>query len=42
MKGGMDGTLLFWNIGAKGSDEPVTRVPYAVSTMVWGYSVSDN
>jgi hypothetical protein len=27
----MDGTLLFWNIGAKGSDEPMTRVPYAVS-----------
>jgi hypothetical protein len=33
LPGGMDGTLLFWNIGAKGSDEPMTRVPYAVSQL---------
>jgi polyadenylation factor subunit 2 len=27
--GGMDGTLLFWNLGPKGSDEPAARIPYA-------------
>lgn len=27
--GGMDGTLLFWNLGPKGSEEPAARIPYA-------------
>lgn len=41
--GGMDGTLLFWNLGPKGSEEPSARIPYAhgksrfciVSTLLW-------
>jgi polyadenylation factor subunit 2 len=33
--GGMDGTLLFWNLGAKGSDGPVTRIPYAHDMAIW-------
>jgi hypothetical protein len=33
--GGMDGTLLFWNLGAKGSDEPATRIPYAHDMAIW-------
>mmetsp|Transcript_8303 Transcript_8303/g.9223 ORF Transcript_8303/g.9223 Transcript_8303/m.9223 type:complete len:485 (+) Transcript_8303:108-1562(+) len=33
--GAMDGTILFWNLGAKGSDEPAARVPYAHDMAVW-------
>jgi polyadenylation factor subunit 2 len=33
--GGMDGTLLFWDLGAKGSDEPATRIPYAHDMAIW-------
>jgi polyadenylation factor subunit 2 len=33
--GGMDGTLLFWNVGAKGSDEPAAKIPYAHDMAVW-------
>jgi hypothetical protein len=33
--GGMDGTLLFWNLGANGSDEPATRIPYAHDMAIW-------
>ena len=33
--GGMDGTLLYWNIGAKGSDEPVAKVPFAHDMAIW-------
>jgi hypothetical protein len=33
--GGMDGTLLFWNLGPKGSDEPAARVPYAHDMAIW-------
>jgi polyadenylation factor subunit 2 len=32
--GGMDGTLAFWNVGAKGSEEP-ERVPYAHDMAIW-------
>lgn len=33
--GGMDGTLLFWNVGAKGSEEPSAKVPYAHDMAIW-------
>jgi len=33
--GAMDGTLLFWNLGAKGSEEPAARVPYAHDMAIW-------
>lgn len=33
--GGMDGTLLFWNLGAKGSDEPASRIPFAHDMAIW-------
>eukprot|EP00560_Eucampia_antarctica_P003560 CAMPEP_0197837014 /NCGR_PEP_ID=MMETSP1437-20131217/30816_1 /TAXON_ID=49252 ORGANISM="Eucampia antarctica, Strain CCMP1452" /NCGR_SAMPLE_ID=MMETSP1437 /ASSEMBLY_ACC=CAM_ASM_001096 /LENGTH=507 /DNA_ID=CAMNT_0043443683 /DNA_START=176 /DNA_END=1699 /DNA_ORIENTATION=+ len=33
--GGMDGTLLYWNIGPKGSEEPVARVPFAHDMAIW-------
>jgi polyadenylation factor subunit 2 len=33
--GGMDGTLLFWNIGPKGIDEPAARVPFAHDMAIW-------
>lgn len=32
--GGMDGTLLFWNLGPKGSESP-TKVPYAHDMAIW-------
>ena len=33
--GGMDGTLLYWNIGVKGSEEPAARVPFAHDMAIW-------
>lgn len=33
--GGMDGTLLFWNVGVKGDDAPTARVPFAHDMAVW-------
>jgi len=33
--GGMDGTLLFWNVGPKGSEEPTARVPFAHDMAIW-------
>ena len=33
--GGMDGTLIFWNIGPKGSDEPGAKVPFAHDMAIW-------
>lgn len=33
--GGMDGTLLFWNLGPKGSEEPACKVPYAHDMAIW-------
>ena len=33
--GGMDGTLLYWNIGAKGSEEPAARVNFAHDMAIW-------
>eukprot|EP00591_Stephanopyxis_turris_P006239 CAMPEP_0195525578 /NCGR_PEP_ID=MMETSP0794_2-20130614/26068_1 /TAXON_ID=515487 /ORGANISM="Stephanopyxis turris, Strain CCMP 815" /LENGTH=508 /DNA_ID=CAMNT_0040656065 /DNA_START=17 /DNA_END=1540 /DNA_ORIENTATION=+ len=33
--GGMDGTLLYWNIGAKGSEDPTARVPFAHDMAIW-------
>ena len=33
--GGMDGTLIFWNLGAKGSDEPAAKIPYAHDMAIW-------
>jgi WD40 repeat protein len=32
--GGMDGQLAFWNVGAKGSDEP-EKIPYAHDMAIW-------
>jgi polyadenylation factor subunit 2 len=33
--GGMDGTLLYWNVGAKGSEKPAARVPFAHDMAIW-------
>uniref|UniRef100_A0A6U3E6V8 K Homology domain-containing protein n=1 Tax=Entomoneis paludosa TaxID=265537 RepID=A0A6U3E6V8_9STRA len=33
--GGMDGTLLYWNVGAKGSSEPAAKVPFAHDMAIW-------
>ncbi|GMI42706.1 hypothetical protein TrCOL_g6311 [Triparma columacea] len=33
--GGMDGTLLYWNVGPKGSEEPAARVPFAHDMAIW-------
>jgi hypothetical protein len=34
--GGMDGTLLYWNIGPKGnSEEPSARIPFAHDMAIW-------
>jgi polyadenylation factor subunit 2 len=33
--GSMDSTLLFWNLGPKGSDGPVTRIPHAQDMAIW-------
>jgi len=36
--GGMDGTLLYWNVGPKGNDdieEPTARVPFAHDMAIW-------
>ena len=33
--GGMDGTLLFWNVGPKGMSEPAAKVPFAHDMAIW-------
>ncbi|GFH58613.1 polyadenylation factor subunit 2 [Chaetoceros tenuissimus] len=33
--GGMDGTLIFWNIGPKGNEEPGARIPFAHDMAIW-------
>ncbi len=33
--GGMDGTLIYWNIGPKGSEEPGAKVPFAHDMAIW-------
>ena len=33
--GGMDGTLLYWNIGPKGSEEPAAKIPFAHDMAIW-------
>lgn len=33
--GGMDGTLIYWNIGPKGSEEPAARIPFAHDMAIW-------
>ena len=33
--GGMDGTLIYWNIGPKGSEEPAAKIPYAHDMAIW-------
>ena len=33
--GGMDGTLLFWNVGPKGLSEPAAKVPFAHDMAIW-------
>lgn len=33
--GGMDGTLMYWNIGPKGSEEPGARIPFAHDMAIW-------
>jgi len=33
--GGMDGTLVYWNLGAKGSEDPAARIPYAHDMAIW-------
>jgi hypothetical protein len=30
-----DGTLIFWNVGAKGTDEPAAKVPFAHDMAIW-------
>ena len=30
-----DGTLIFWNVGAKGTEEPGAKVPYAHDMAIW-------
>mmetsp|Transcript_30646 Transcript_30646/g.56169 ORF Transcript_30646/g.56169 Transcript_30646/m.56169 type:complete len:168 (+) Transcript_30646:3-506(+) len=31
----MDGTLIYWNIGPKGSEEPSAKIPYAHDMAIW-------
>ena len=31
----MDGTLIYWNVGAKGSEEPAAKIPYAHDMAIW-------
>ena len=33
--GGMDGTLIYWNVGPKGSEEPAAKIPYAHDMAIW-------
>jgi len=33
--GGMDGTLIFWNVGVRGSEEPGATVPFAHDMAIW-------
>jgi polyadenylation factor subunit 2 len=33
--GGMDGTLIFWDVGPKGSDEPGAKIPFAHDMAIW-------
>lgn len=33
--GGMDGTLIYWNIGPKGNEEPAAKIPYAHDMAIW-------
>mmetsp|Transcript_17503 Transcript_17503/g.35305 ORF Transcript_17503/g.35305 Transcript_17503/m.35305 type:complete len:449 (-) Transcript_17503:245-1591(-) len=33
--GGMDGTLIYWNIGPKGTEEPASRIPFAHDMAIW-------
>jgi hypothetical protein len=33
--GGMDGTLIYWNIGPKGSEEPAAKIPFAHDMAIW-------
>jgi len=33
--GGMDGTLIHWNIGPKGSEEPAAKIPFAHDMAIW-------
>jgi polyadenylation factor subunit 2 len=33
--GGMDGTLCYWNVGAKGLEEPAAKIPYAHDMAIW-------
>ena len=33
--GGMDGTILFWNVGASGHEEPQAKIQYAHDQAVW-------
>jgi len=31
----MDGTLVFWNVGSKGSEEPAAKIPFAHDMAIW-------
>jgi len=33
--GGMDGTLLYWDVGPKGSEDPAHRIPFAHDMAIW-------
>eukprot|EP00985_Skeletonema_marinoi_P003863 scaffold1682_cov154-Skeletonema_marinoi.AAC.2 len=33
--GGMDGTLIYWNVGPKGSEEPAVKIPFAHDMAIW-------
>ena len=35
VSGGMDGTLIYWNVGPKGSEEPAARIPFAHDMAIW-------
>ncbi|GMI04973.1 hypothetical protein TrVE_jg8170 [Triparma verrucosa] len=35
VSGGMDGTILYWNVGPKGSEDPVARINHAHDMAVW-------
>lgn len=31
----MDGTLIYWNLGPKGSEEPASKIPFAHDMAIW-------
>lgn len=33
--GGMDGTLIYWNVGPKGTEAPAAKIPFAHDMAIW-------